>query len=447
MKIYRDLYSFLLLILSVILIFYVFFKSEIYWNGDKREYYKIYYYLSTLFLLFSLSFFFIKKKIKIYLIICFLSSIIALYSFEYFLINKDQLILSKKEKIYFKETSKKFEKRNRIEIYNYYKNINKNMKIVASPHYYLYKKNIDIFPLSGFSYAKTINCKENGYYSIFESDRYGFNNPDDQWDKDHLEYLLVGDSFAKGSCVNRPNDIASQLRKLSNKTSITVGYNSKGPLMEFATLKEYIKPNVKNVVWLFFEGNDVYNLENELNNKFLQQYLVNIDFRQNLVLKQKQIDNLSELLISEVLKKKEKELQVTDSLSFKVIKFLKFYNLRKLLLNYESNSTYEYLLNKKTTNALTKIFQSAKTVSATNNSKFYMVYLPSYERFTKKRNNLNYDIIKSIAKTNDINFIDINKELFSKIQDPLIYFPFRSNGHYNEKGYFEIAKILYRIIK
>ena len=69
---------------------------------------------------------------------------VALYCFEYFLMYKDELILSKKEKIYYKETSKKFEKRNRVEIYDYYKQINKNIKTVASPHYYLYKKNIDI---------------------------------------------------------------------------------------------------------------------------------------------------------------------------------------------------------------------------------------------------------------------------------------------------------------
>ena len=111
MKIYRDLYSFLFLILSVILIFYVFFRSEIYWNGNNREYYKIYYYLSTLFLLFSLSFFLIKKKIKIYLIICLVSFMVALYCFEYFLINKDQLILSKKKKYTLKKQVRSLKKK------------------------------------------------------------------------------------------------------------------------------------------------------------------------------------------------------------------------------------------------------------------------------------------------------------------------------------------------
>ena len=70
-----------------------------------------------------------------------------------------------------------------------------------------------LFPLSGQSNSETILCNENGYYSIYQSDRYGFNNPNEEWDKKEIEYLLVGDSFTHGACVNRPNDIGSQLRK------------------------------------------------------------------------------------------------------------------------------------------------------------------------------------------------------------------------------------------
>ena len=60
---------------------------------------------------------------------------------------------------------------------------------------------------------------KNGYYSIYESDRYGFNNPDDEWDVGEIEYLLVGDSFTHGACVNRPNDIASVLRSSFKKST------------------------------------------------------------------------------------------------------------------------------------------------------------------------------------------------------------------------------------
>ena len=33
---------------------------------------------------------------------------------------------------------------------------------------------------------------------IFQTDRYGFNNPDYEWDSKYTDYMLVGDSFTKG---------------------------------------------------------------------------------------------------------------------------------------------------------------------------------------------------------------------------------------------------------
>ena len=48
---------------------------------------------------------------------------------------------------------------------------------------------------------------------VYQSDRYGFNNPDDVWDLEVIDYLIIGDSFIHGQAVNRPNDISSVLRK------------------------------------------------------------------------------------------------------------------------------------------------------------------------------------------------------------------------------------------
>ena len=73
------------------------------------------------------------------------------------------------------------------------------------------------FSFIWLSNSETIHCNENGYYSIYQSDRYGFNNPDNEWDKKEIEYLLVGDSFTHGDCVNRPNDIQFCFKKFIKK--------------------------------------------------------------------------------------------------------------------------------------------------------------------------------------------------------------------------------------
>ncbi len=126
-------------------------------------------------------------------------------------------------------------------------------------------KELDIFPLGGVSNKITVFCKEGEKFSIYKSDRYGFNNPDEEWDNKKIEYLLVGDSFTHGSCVNRPNDIASILRTLSNKSVLNLGYASIGPLIEYATLREYLPiTNTKRVLWIYHEGNDLYEISKEL---------------------------------------------------------------------------------------------------------------------------------------------------------------------------------------
>ena len=44
-----------------------------------------------------------------------------------------------------------------------------------------------------------------------------FNNLDNIWDEDTINYLLIGDSFTNGACVNSEDKIAGNLKKLSQK--------------------------------------------------------------------------------------------------------------------------------------------------------------------------------------------------------------------------------------
>ena len=113
---------------------------------------------------------------------------------------------------------------------------------------------------------------------------------DQEW-KSKVKYLLLGDSFVHGSCVNRPYDIASSLRNQTKKTSINLGYVGNGPLVQLATLKEYIPDDVENIVWFYYEENDLIDLEREINNPILLKYLNNDKFSQNLKENQDKINN------------------------------------------------------------------------------------------------------------------------------------------------------------
>ena len=435
MNLIRKSFSPILLIISLLLLSYTFYKSEIYWDGSKRFFYLNYYIFSFSFLVFSIFSFFISKRIKDYSIIILGSVLISLYSFEIYLLFGSSTKHNNKFELYKKNTGKEYDKRSRFEIYKDFQLIDKDIKMTVYPTYY-FGKDIDIFPLAMSSFSKTINCNENGYYSIYESDRYGFNNPDKEWDQKEIEFLLVGDSFTQGSCVNRPNDIASVLRILSNKSVLNLGFNDHGPLLEYATLREYLKPNVKKILWFYFEGNDLLGLKDKFSNKILSKYVSDLTFKQDLKNKQDIINIMTDELIKEEL---NKNIEITQKRSkHNFFKILKLYSLRTLLAaQQEPELIPEFKI----------IIELAKNLALQNNSDLYFIYLPDYSRYKNKFKFNNYFEIKAIINDLDIPFIDIDIEVFKKEENPLKLFPFEQIGHYNEEGYRKISQKIFELVK
>ncbi len=380
------------------------------------------------------------KKIKQYLIISIVSVVFSLYLFEGYLVINQQISteFTLKKQLYENQKKQKWDIRTKAQIYQDLKKTNNQIQIPVHPNYFL-GKNYPIFPLSGISNSVTINCNENGYYSIYQSDRYGFNNPDSEWDNKKIEYLLVGDSFVHGYCVNRPNDIASHLRNLSKKSVLNLGYGGNGPLIEYAALREYLDHDVKKILWIYMEGNDLKNLKNERNEIILASYLSNINFTQKLTSKQNEIDNVAKKIIQNELFKKDKK-----KLKYKFLKFLRLNNTKKIILK---GSSEKERLEPVIFTEFKTILKLSKELAIKNNSKIYFIYLPTYPRYVSPYDNTNYNLVKNIVKELSIPFIDIDKEVFKKEQNPLKFFPFEMFGHYNEDGYKKVSEIIYKLTK
>jgi hypothetical protein len=319
------------------------------------------------------------------------------------------------------------------EVFEDLKKINLNIAVTTPPSFFLKFDKLNFLNLGGISKAKTIFCNESGYYAIYQSDRYGFNNPDKEWDSKEIEYLLVGDSFTHGACVNRPHDVASVLRKYSKKNVLNLGQSGNGPLIEYATLREYLTPNVKKVLWLYTEGNDLIELKNELDNKILNKYLTNQKFKQDLKFRQKQIDkDLTDFVERE--RERERERHTYNA---KIVRFIKLTNIRASLHSPLPPPPPLLLLELKI------VLQLANELVGSNSGKLYFIYLPSFERYAQL---LKIDFkqeVKNIVIDLGIEFIDIDEEIFKKEKNPLKLFPFEKNNHYTVEGYKKIALKIY----
>lgn len=91
-------FNFFFITISAFLFLYIFYRSEIIWSGNGREYYYIYYAVSIILIIFSIIFIYTSSIIKTYIIIIFFSTLIPLYSFEAYLNLSDNNVIKKKIK-------------------------------------------------------------------------------------------------------------------------------------------------------------------------------------------------------------------------------------------------------------------------------------------------------------------------------------------------------------
>ena len=131
----------------------------------------------------------------------------------------------------------------------------------------------EVMPFGGISNRVTVLCNENGTYVTYQSDEHGFQNPKGMWQSEDIDIAALGDSFAHGYCVPADKTFVALIRHAYPMT-LNLGMAGNGPLLMLANLKEYLplyRPKV--VLWFYFEGNDLTNLQTEKKSAILMRYL------------------------------------------------------------------------------------------------------------------------------------------------------------------------------
>ncbi len=403
-----------LVMISLSMFLILFIRSKIY--DLSLVYYQKYLILVGILFLFSIISFFINHKININLFIITISILSSIYLVEFTL-----SILEWNNRVGDKRTVNQFYK-SKLNEYD-------QITTLIPPSAFLRSNRNKYFPLSLAPNYFSVTCNETGQYIINKNDRYGFNTKDQTWDENEIDFIFLGDSFTYGSCVSQNDNIDGHIRKISKnkKNILNLGMPGNGPLTSYAALREYFPKNkkIKYIVW-FLYINDFQNIENEKKNFFLNQYLKDDKFSQNLILK-------PEYHLKNYLKK---NYQRNHQMKFEFLRLTKL----KMLLNSFTMNPYDLgkYYTKDNLNYLKNILLKIK--KNYKDSKLLIVYLPSYSYYYGSESHT-LEIQKKKEKLfNEFSnlglaVLDLDIE-FQKIENKRsIFSKHKKQNHYSSYGY------------
>ena len=186
-----------------------------------------------------------------------------------------------------------------------------------------------------------------------KTDKFGLNN------KNFLrsfDLLLMGDSFAEGSCVNQEYEPANLLKKKYNLKTYNIGISGNGPLLSLALAHE-IKTltDFNYIVWLIYD-NDFYDVHLELKSKYLKNYLEKNFNNNNYFSLLHQSTEFQKEYIEENMNSFKRGFSLKESiLELKPL----IYRINKLLSQKKSDEVFEYNKNifNKIFNKIVYLFQ------------------------------------------------------------------------------------------
>jgi len=448
--------SIILCFVGLFLFLYTLYKFDFKFNLLNSDHRTKYYFIGIALFIFGIAVLFIEPEYNKNFAIVLISVFIAFYFCEatlYFLDSKKAAIPKT-----VLEQNPDYDQRSRFEVFSdeVKKHGKGNVSSPPVPAILASENNSELLILGGHSNIRTVFCNELGFYIIYKSDRYGFRNPDQEWNENkNVEYLIVGDSLAHGMCVNENDTISGWLRNNNKNRNavINLGMWADGPLLMYAKLREYLAiSKAKNVLWLHSEGNDFTDLNHEKKSSILNKYLKDKKFSQNLANKQNKIDEIVVDLIENNKVKGQDNSFYKKNFKNNIMLFLKLTRLRTLTIDKPQVQMQPLIENMQ---LFKEIIISAKNLTEENNAKFFFVDLPDlFARKYSGQKNLLFNekkiatqMTKEFLQLNKIPYIDIYGLVFEKHDDPMSLFPFRGYGHFNPDGYKNSAKAIKNFIE
>lgn len=305
--------------------------------------------------------------------------------------------------------------------------------------------NTHIFPLSGISNITTVSCNESGFYNIYKSDEFGFNNFEHIHEQASVDVVLLGDAVVLGTAIHPENNIKSKFEEFTHMKAINLA-SSDGPLIQLAVYREYgMHFKSKYIIWFYNENNDLFDLAEELKSPLLNQYLEDQNFTQNLrrhdELKNIALKNYFSTTYFPALKSEKYSEKNKETLVPKGVKSALFLRYLRLFIGLKKPTSLPF-------ESFEKILETMKTSAANADSELVFVYLPSYSRFKNTQND-HYQYRSEILKMTDklgIKTLDVYKQIDNP-ERYLEFYPFGVDGHLNKKGAEWVSSLLASFIE
>lgn len=232
-------------------------------------------------------------------------------------------------------------------------------------------------PLGGISGVTTVECSEAGETVVYESDEHGFNNPRGTW-AGTVDVAVVGDSYAKGMCVQPQRNMLAGVRR-RNPRVLNLANVANGPLAMLAGIREYLptlRPRV--VLWGYFGGNDFFDLRLEKGHPILVRYL-EAEFSQGLESRQAEIDAQLEVFFESALKGER------DHGRYSAVDILLLRHLRRRLFVLLQPMDPSFVPTEVELGLFGRILAEAKRSVETWDGRLYFMYLPAWRELYERQ--------------------------------------------------------------
>jgi hypothetical protein len=219
---------------------------------------------------------------------------------------------------------------------------------------------------------------------------------------------------------------------------LNLGVFGSGPLKEFAIFKEYgsvLKPPI--ILWMYFEGNDLDDLQEEETSPLLMRYYQEDGFSQDLMHRQGEVNEfVKEYIDGRVREERLQQGNVPGLTGFynhiaatEFGRGITLARTRTTLANFFYHDHPGFPL-------LQGILKKSRDESSSWGGQLYFVYLPEYGRYASRVDEGAYrhrrEVLSMVGALN-IPVIDIHPA-FAAHRDPLSLFPFRRYNHYGPEG-------------